>query len=36
MVRQAVRIEPDELGSVRFSWKVPDLIAQADMALRES
>ncbi len=35
MVRQAVRIEPDELGSVRFSWKVPDLIAQADMALRE-
>lgn len=36
MVRQAVRIEPEELGSVRFSWKVPDLIAQADMALRES
>ncbi|MDP2819109.1 MAG: DUF3047 domain-containing protein [Polaromonas sp.] len=35
MVRQAVRIEPDELGSVRFSWKVPNLIAQADMALRE-
>lgn len=35
MVRQAVRIEPEELGSVRFSWKVPDLIAQADMALRE-
>jgi hypothetical protein len=36
MVRQAVRIEPGELGNVRFSWKVPDLIAQADMALRES
>ena len=36
MVRQVVRIEPDELGSVRFSWKVPDLIAQADMALREA
>lgn len=35
MVRQAVRIEPDELSSVRFSWKVPELIAQADMALRE-
>lgn len=35
MVRQVVRIEPDELRSVRFSWKVPDLIAQADMALRE-
>jgi hypothetical protein len=36
MVRQAVRIEPAELGSVRFSWKVPELIAQADMALRET
>jgi len=36
MVRQAVRIEPDELGNVRFSWKVPDLIAHADMALRET
>lgn len=35
MVRQVVRIEPGELGNVRFSWKVPDLIAQADMALRE-
>ncbi len=35
MVRQVVRIEPDELRSVRFSWKVPELIAQADMALRE-
>lgn len=36
MVRQVMRIEPQELGSVRFSWKVPDLIAQADMALRET
>ena len=36
MVRQVVRFEPDELRRVRFSWKVPDLIAQADMALRES
>lgn len=36
MVRQVVRIAPEELGSVRFSWKVPELIAQADMALRES
>lgn len=36
MVRQAVRIEPEELGSVQFSWKVPELIAQADMALREA
>ncbi len=36
MVRQVVRIEPAELGGVRFSWKVPELIAQADMALRET
>jgi hypothetical protein len=36
MVRQVVRIEPEELGRVGFSWKVPDLIAQADMALREA
>lgn len=36
MVRQVLRIEPAELSSVRFSWKVPDLIKQADMALRES
>ncbi len=36
MLRQKVRIEPAELGEVRFSWKVPALIAQADMALRES
>lgn len=36
MVRQVLRIEPDELGSLGFSWKVPDLIAEADMALREA
>lgn len=36
MVRQLLRVEPDELASVRFSWKVPELIAQADMALREA
>jgi Protein of unknown function (DUF3047) len=36
MLRKAVRIEPTELGNVRFSWKVPDLIAQADMAMRDS
>jgi Protein of unknown function (DUF3047) len=35
MLRKVVRIEPRELGNVRFSWKVPDLIAQADMALRD-
>jgi len=31
-----VRIEPEQLDSVRFSWKVPELIAGADMALREA
>ena len=36
MLRRALRIEPAELGSVRFSWKVPALMAQADMALREA
>lgn len=36
MVRQALRIGPAELASVRFSWKVPELIAQADMALRDA
>jgi hypothetical protein len=36
MLRKEVRIEPTELAAVRFSWKVPELIAQADMALRET
>jgi hypothetical protein len=35
MLRQVLRIEPHELGRVRFSWKVPELIAQADLGLRE-
>jgi hypothetical protein len=35
ILRSKVRIEPDELGSVRFSWKVPELIAGADLALRD-
>ncbi len=36
MLRKVIRIEPGELDAVRFSWKVPELIAQADMALREA
>ncbi|MBI2770243.1 MAG: DUF3047 domain-containing protein [Burkholderiales bacterium] len=36
MLRHKVRVEPQDLGSVRFSWKVPELIAQADMALRDA
>lgn len=35
MLRQVVRIEPQDLGRVRFSWKVPALIEQADLATRE-
>jgi hypothetical protein len=35
MLRQTVRIEPQDLGRVRFSWKVPGLIEQADLALRD-
>jgi Protein of unknown function (DUF3047) len=36
LFRQKVRIEPEELDHLRFSWKVPELIAQADLALRDS
>lgn len=32
MLRNKVRIEPQQLGSVRFSWKVPQLIAGAHRA----
>lgn len=35
MLRQALRIEPAQLGHLRFSWKVPALMAQADLALRD-
>jgi len=36
MLRSMVRIEPGELGSVRFSWKVPQLIPGADLAARDA
>jgi hypothetical protein len=36
MLRSKVRVEPDQLRGVRFSWKVPQLIAGADLALREA
>jgi hypothetical protein len=36
MLHQNVRVEPADLGNVRFSWKVPELIAQADLATREA
>ncbi len=35
MLRQKVHIVPSELSQLKFSWKVPELIAQADMAVRE-
>ena len=35
MLRKVVSIEPAQLDAVRFSWKVPALIAGADMALRD-
>jgi hypothetical protein len=36
MLRHDVRIEPAELGQIVFSWKVPQLIAGADMASRDA
>lgn len=36
MMRREVRVAADRLQAVRFSWKVPALIAGADMAQRES
>ena len=35
MLRQKLRIEGDQLSRMRFSWKVPELIAQADLATRD-
>jgi hypothetical protein len=32
MLRQAVRVEPADLGRLHFAWKVPALIAGADLA----
>lgn len=36
MLRRQLRIEPGDLGSVAFSWKVPALIDNADLASREN
>lgn len=36
MLRRQVRVPPEELGQVRFSWMVPELIAEADMARRDT
>lgn len=36
MMRSKLRVEPADLGRMRFSWKVPQLIPQADFAVREA
>lgn len=36
MLRKQVRVEPRDLGQLRFSWKVPALIPGADMAQRDT
>ena len=35
MLRQQLRIEPGDLSHVRFSWKVPALMASADLTDRD-
>ena len=36
MFRRVVNIAPEQLGRLAFSWKVQDLIPQADLGVRES
>jgi Protein of unknown function (DUF3047) len=36
LLRQKIRIEPQDLAQIKFSWKVPALIAMADLAVREN
>ncbi|MEI6762133.1 MAG: DUF3047 domain-containing protein [Betaproteobacteria bacterium] len=36
MLRQTVYVAPPELQHLKFSWKVPALIPDADMALRDA
>ncbi len=36
LLRRKVQIEPEQLSKLSFSWKVPELIANADMAMREA
>jgi hypothetical protein len=36
MLRRKIRVAPQDLGNVKFSWKVPELIAKADLALRHA
>lgn len=36
MLRRKMHVEPRDLGQLRFSWKVPALMAGSDMALRDA
>ncbi len=36
LLRQQVNIAPEDLEQIKFSWKVPELIAQADLAVRDN
>lgn len=36
VLRQTVHLSPQQLARLRFSWKVPELIAEADMARRDA
>ena len=35
LLRHKLRVEPEGLGALRFSWKVPALMEDADLATRE-
>ena len=35
MLRQHIRVEPSALGQIAFAWQVPQLIAGANMSLRD-
>jgi hypothetical protein len=36
LLRRALDLDPQEIGDIRFSWKVPALVPNADMARRET
>jgi hypothetical protein len=35
LLRKHMRVEPADLGRIKFSWKVPSLIEGADLSLRD-
>jgi hypothetical protein len=36
MMRRVVHVQPEDLGKLRFSWQVPALLPEADLALRDA